>query len=186
MRIVLVAVSLNNVIGADNTLPWKKVPEDLEHFKYRTMNHIVIMGHQTHLSLSHHGKKYLPHRLNVIVTRGGDVHQTVLDVPEENAQVSLLSPDQLTDKVLEEYEEKFPHRHLCFIGGMSIYQKVLQEKWVDRVCITRIKETVPLDRVKDPATIRYWNDDLLTGYHPISKYPLGKTVHIVEEYSKNE
>jgi len=65
-RVYLVAaVAGNGVIGAKGKLPWR-LPEDLRHFKALTLGHPVIMGRLTWESL---GKKALPGRENIVVTR---------------------------------------------------------------------------------------------------------------------
>ena len=40
---LIVAVSENNVIGTENTLPWN-LPNDMKYFKEKTIGHTVIMG----------------------------------------------------------------------------------------------------------------------------------------------
>ena len=49
MKLVIshvVALSNNNVIGIDNTLPWN-LKTDLKHFKEYTSNKIILMGRKT-------------------------------------------------------------------------------------------------------------------------------------------
>ena len=46
----IVAISDNNVIGKNSTLPWY-IPVDLKHFKDLTKNTVVIMGRKTADSL---------------------------------------------------------------------------------------------------------------------------------------
>lgn len=61
---LIVAFAKNNVIGNNNTLPWR-LPEDLKRFKALTMGHHIIMGRKTYESLG----RLLPGRTTVIVTR---------------------------------------------------------------------------------------------------------------------
>lgn len=60
---IIVARSLNNVIGLDGRLPWNE-PEDMKYFKELTEGSTVIMGRKTWESLP--GK--LVNRDNIIVT----------------------------------------------------------------------------------------------------------------------
>ena len=60
---VIAAVSANNVIGKDGTIPWH-IPEDLKSFKALTLGHTVIMGRLTHESIG----KALPGRVNIVLT----------------------------------------------------------------------------------------------------------------------
>ena len=62
---IIAAVSTNGIIGKNNELPWV-VPEDLKHFKEKTMGHPIIMGWNTWQSI---GEKPLPGRLNIILSR---------------------------------------------------------------------------------------------------------------------
>lgn len=64
---LIVAVSSNGVIGANNTLPWH-LPEDLKRFRALTTGHHIIMGRKTYESLN----RLLPDRTTVIVTRNKD------------------------------------------------------------------------------------------------------------------
>ncbi len=61
---IIVAESINHVIGKDNQLPWH-LPADLKHFKNLTMGHHMIMGRKTYESIG----KPLPGRTSIVVTR---------------------------------------------------------------------------------------------------------------------
>lgn len=61
---IIVAVANQNVIGINNTLPWR-LPEDLKRFRALTTGHHIIMGRKTYESLG----RLLPNRTTVIVTR---------------------------------------------------------------------------------------------------------------------
>ncbi|MGB9148785.1 MAG: dihydrofolate reductase, partial [Burkholderiales bacterium] len=64
---LIVAMSNNRVIGANNTLPWH-LPADLKHFRSLTMGHAIIMGRKTHESIG----KPLPGRRNIVVSANKD------------------------------------------------------------------------------------------------------------------
>ena len=59
----VVALSNNNVIGVNNSLPWN-LKTDLAHFKNYTSNKIIIMGRKTYESIG----RPLPNRINLIVS----------------------------------------------------------------------------------------------------------------------
>ncbi len=61
---IIVAMSRNRVIGADNAIPWH-LPEELKRFKRITLGHHIIMGRKTWDSIG----RPLPGRTTVIVTR---------------------------------------------------------------------------------------------------------------------
>jgi dihydrofolate reductase len=60
---IIAAMSLNRVIGKDNQLPWH-YSEDLQHFKNLTLDHVIVMGYNTYLSIG----KPLPKRRNIVLT----------------------------------------------------------------------------------------------------------------------
>src|SRR5665213_1186932 len=65
MKIVLVvAVAENNVIGRNGALPWH-LKSELGHFRRLTLNHPVLMGRNTYLSIG----KPLKDRTNIVLTR---------------------------------------------------------------------------------------------------------------------
>lgn len=66
---LVVAMSVNRVIGLDNRLPWR-IPEELQHFKQVTMGKPIIMGRKTFDSI---GRRLLPGRKSIILTRDLDL-----------------------------------------------------------------------------------------------------------------
>lgn len=63
-KIIIAAVSQNNVIGSQGTMPWHS-KEEFKHFKSTTTGYPIIMGRNTFKSLG----KPLKNRLNIIITR---------------------------------------------------------------------------------------------------------------------
>lgn len=61
--ILVVAMSLNRVIGCGNKLPWT-LKSDLRHFRKLTMGHTVVMGRKTYESIG----KPLEGRRNIVMT----------------------------------------------------------------------------------------------------------------------
>lgn len=61
---LIVAMSINGVIGKDNRLPWH-LPADLKRFKELTMGHTIVMGRKTWDSIN----RLLPGRRTVVVSR---------------------------------------------------------------------------------------------------------------------
>ncbi len=60
----IAAVARNGVIGYRNQLPWH-LPADLRFFKRTTLNHHVIMGRKSFLSIG----RPLPRRINIVISR---------------------------------------------------------------------------------------------------------------------
>ena len=67
---LVVARSLNNVIGNNGDIPWK-VRGEQKLFKEITMNSVLIMGRKTFESIG----RPLPGRETIIVTRNAQYHQ---------------------------------------------------------------------------------------------------------------
>ena len=65
---MIVAVSDNNVIGKNGTMPWH-LKTDLQRFKKLTENHTIIMGKNCFNSIG----KPLPNRTNIVVSSNTDL-----------------------------------------------------------------------------------------------------------------
>lgn len=67
MIALVAAISENNCIGKNGTLPWY-IPEDMKHFRTLTDGKTVLMGRKTWESIP---EKYqpLPNRKNIVITR---------------------------------------------------------------------------------------------------------------------
>lgn len=64
MIALVVAMDANNLIGADNALPWH-LSADLKHFRRLTMGHALVMGRRTYESIG----RPLDGRENIVVSR---------------------------------------------------------------------------------------------------------------------
>lgn len=127
MRIsIIAAVATNGTIGRDNDLPWH-MGADLKRFKTLTTGHHFIMGRRTFDSI---GRKPLPNRTNVIVTR--DASYTA-----EGAKVvgSLGEAIQLAAAAHD--EEPF------IGGGAQIFEQAIHN--AHRMYITRVHADIPGD-----------------------------------------
>lgn len=66
MKSIVVAYDKNFGIGAENDLLWlRDLPDDLKHFKDKTMGQAIIMGHKTYDSIG----RPLPGRQNIVISR---------------------------------------------------------------------------------------------------------------------
>ena len=104
---IVVAIARDNVIGKDNTLPWR-IPEDLRRFRQITTGGALIMGRRTHDSIG----KPLPQRLNIVVTRA----QTNI-----NGCQSASSPEAALNIARDSGKKIF------IIGGEQIYRQLLPQ-----------------------------------------------------------
>ena len=62
----IIALDNNLGLAKDNIIPWK-CKKDMEFFKRKTINNIVIMGFKTLISLPK--EEPLKDRLNIVITR---------------------------------------------------------------------------------------------------------------------
>ncbi|MFN2491871.1 MAG: dihydrofolate reductase [Pyrinomonadaceae bacterium] len=114
MIIGIVAVDRNGAIGKDGKLPWH-YSADLKFFKATTIGNACVMGHKTWLTL----KRPLPDRLNIVLTRRGDLPaQDNVRVARDVESVLLLANDLKCD--------------LFVIGGAQVYRSFLPfiENWI--------------------------------------------------------
>ena len=94
LEVVLVAAAASNgTIGREGDLPWR-LPRDLKRFKALTKGHPMIMGRKTWESI---GKRPLPGRPTVVVTRQGDYELptgvvSASDLPQALALAAELGP----------------------------------------------------------------------------------------------
>lgn len=116
---IIVAASLNNVIGKDNKLPWR-LKDDMKHFVEVTKGKAVLMGRKTLDSLP----GVLPNRRNYVLTRNSD-YKTYGAVDVFNN----------IEKVLE-YAKVTREEEIVVIGGEEIYRQMLP--LADRVYMTRV------------------------------------------------
>ncbi len=121
----IVAVSANDVIGANNDLPWD-IPEDLKFFRDKTKGRALIMGRKTFESVGHP----LPHRLNVVVTRQADY--------DPKAESVIVRPDlQSAIEYCATQTSKFGEE-IFIIGGGEIFKESMD--LVNVIYLTRIHQ----------------------------------------------
>lgn len=120
----IVAVSENEVIGANNALLWH-FAEDLAYFKKRTTGKIMIMGRKTFDSF----KKPLSKRFHIVISRKNidSLFENVKYVNSLTEAYTLAEQMTLTDNWPEE---------VMIVGGGEIYKETLKD--ADFLYITRI------------------------------------------------
>lgn len=120
---LLAAVSLNNVIGRDNTLPWR-IPSDLTRFRHITMGATLIMGRRTYESLP---AQKLPGRNLIVLTEGGGANvPRIRFIPSLEEALDVTKDDRV-----------------FVIGGATVFERALA--WADEVLITRVLADVEGD-----------------------------------------
>jgi len=120
---LVVAMSINGVIGSDNQLPWH-LADDLKFFKALTTGHTVLMGRKTFDSIG----KALPNRQNLVLTRQPD-----LTLPGAICCANLPEAIQIARRAQE--------TDLFVIGGAEIYRLALP--FVHTFYMTRVWVEIP-------------------------------------------
>ena len=131
---IIVAKSINNVIGVDGDLPWH-LSEDLKNFKAITMGKPIIMGRATFESIG----RPLPGRRNIIITR-----QT--DYKVEGAEI-FLSPESALEAIKDAEE-------VMIIGGGQIYTALFDQ--VNRIYITYVEINIDGDTFFPEIDYAFW------------------------------
>ena len=125
MKISLVAaVAENFAIGKDNKLLWH-LSNDLKFFKTYTLGKVIVMGRKTFESI---GKKALPGRINVVVTR------------DPSIRVENVLIFKTLDSVLEHFKNT---EEICIVGGAQMYHEALPK--ADVLVLTRVKVSPEAD-----------------------------------------
>lgn len=124
---IVVAMTLERVIGNNGELPWRQLPSDLTRFKLFTMNAgAVIMGRKTYESILARNGKPLPGRRHIVLTRG--------NIPHAHESVQFVgSPGEACAEVAANGERA------CVIGGGEIFQLFLAMPQMKKIFITTIK-----------------------------------------------
>lgn len=115
---IIVAMSLNRVIGVNNSLPWR-LSEDLKHFKSLTSGNTIIMGRKTYESIG----KPLPNRRNIVISRNVNTSYEGVEVVHSLDDAFTISKND---------------NNIFVIGGSNIYEQALDR--VDILYITEIKK----------------------------------------------
>ena len=109
MKVALIAaMDRKRAIGSKNALPWH-LPEDLRHFRARTIGKPVLMGRLTWESIG----RSLPQRLNIVVSARADyaLPEGVLLAQDIDQGLALAARDGA---------------EVCMvIGGAGIYRQTL-------------------------------------------------------------
>lgn len=133
---IIVAISENNGIGYNNTLPWN-IKEDLKIFSKLTRgnnNNAIIMGRNTFESLPN---KFLPKRDNLILS-------SCIIIDEKREEHIIKTFDNI-DSIIKFCNTK-NYQEVWIIGGQLIYESFLRKHIVSRLFITKINKKYLCDK----------------------------------------
>ena len=127
---LIVAVDRNWGIGCNNEL-LARIPEDMKHFREKTLGKTVVMGRKTFESLPNGA---LPDRENIVFTRNKEFSAENVEVflcdAESSGQMFFYIPKNSDD--------------MFVIGGAEIYKFFLP--YCKRAYVTKIDAEFPADR----------------------------------------
>ena len=129
---LIVAQTENNVIGKNNSIPWK-LPSDLKRFKELTTNNIIIMGRKTFESI---GSKPLPNRINIVISKENSTFESINN-KQDNNLICLQDLDAALLFAEEQTRKKDPDAYFFVIGGTSLFEYCLPEK-AQKIFLTTI------------------------------------------------
>lgn len=101
MIVMIWAQDDNGLIGKNDVLPWH-LPNDLQFFKEKTLNQIIVMGRTTFEGMN---KRVLPNRKTIILTRDTQYCADNVDVCHS----------------VEEIVERSKKETIYIVGGSSVY-----------------------------------------------------------------
>ncbi|SMQ69064.1 dihydrofolate reductase [Devosia lucknowensis] len=119
---LIAAVARNNVIGADQTIPWR-IPSDFAWFKQTTMGKPMVMGRKQFETFP----RPLPGRPHIVVTRQHDYVREGVIVRRSLAE-ALAAAKRLA--------EASPEDEIMVIGGGDIYAQAIE--LADRLYISHV------------------------------------------------
>jgi thymidylate synthase/dihydrofolate reductase len=137
MFTLVAAISKNNGLGLDNSIPWHS-PQDLRHFLNLTMGNVVIMGNNTFKSL----KQPLGNRINIVLSKNEQERE--YNAPN-NAKVIIKNSEW---KMIE-YCSSIKNKELFIIGGSQIYKLALDMGLIYKLIITIIPNEYKCDTFLD-------------------------------------
>lgn len=159
--ISILAVANNDVIGTSNNLPWPCIKKDMEFFKNKTTDNIVVMGKNTWDSIP---PKYrpLPDRFNIVISSQPKV---------DGADYTANSIGEAMKYCRDKENSFFKGKDVYIIGGAKVYTQFAP--LVDELYITRILADFPGDITVPMTTLLVGMDavDYRVVYNPIVTDP---------------
>ncbi|WP_373767458.1 type 3 dihydrofolate reductase [Glaesserella sp.] len=122
---VIVARTLNKVIGKDNRMPWH-LPADLAWFRENTLGKPVIMGRKTYESIG----RLLPKRPNIILSRSGFSVEGAYAAENLEQAVGLAKNFANSDEIM-------------IIGGGELFRQAMP--LADKLYLTEIQAEIDGD-----------------------------------------
>ncbi|MBN2571503.1 MAG: dihydrofolate reductase [Ignavibacteriales bacterium] len=137
-KIIIAAISENNVIGKDGKLPWQSKKE-LKHFREQTFGYPIIMGRKTYEGIG----KELDGRLNIVISKNKKLN---------TKKESIIIFNNFEKAV--DYCEKENFEKIYFIGGESIFREAI--KIADKIILSKFYYSVEGDKLFPEIDQNIW------------------------------
>lgn len=130
---LIVATTINNVIGKDNQMPWH-LPADLAWFRQNTTGKPVIMGRKTFESIG----RPLPKRINIVLSRKPFEHEGVIwkdslesavDLVKDSEEILLLGGGELFKQYLPQADKLYFTQIQAEIDGDTFFPELNWDEW---------------------------------------------------------
>ena len=119
---IIVAHSLNNVIGSKGKIPWK-IPGEQKQFKELTTNNAIVMGRNTYEEIG----KALPNRMNIVITTKNIDNNDIYTVDSLQSAIELANNHD---------------GDIYIIGGETLYKAAIDELDISDLYITVINMNI--------------------------------------------
>lgn len=154
---LIVATSLNDVIGLNNKIIWK-LKDDMKFFRSYTMNKHLIMGRKTADSLG----VPLPNRFNMVLTRSSEHFERLMQLGFTCASDLQLAIQMLEYPVTCAYWNHKQPAEIVIIGGAQIYDEAMKLGIIDEILYTVVTAEVEGDAFFDPLAYGFdWKKELV-------------------------
>lgn len=154
---IIAAMTSNQVIGVDGSLPWKNLPQDWNHFVNLTIDKVLLVGRKT-FGLEDPSLAHIRHCRACVV-----VSQTMTEEDLIAVQVASGNEHMKTDLLLaSSFEEALELARSkkstddgkidCWVGGGErIYKEALRHPDAVEVQLTHVDMTVDTEHSRDVA-----------------------------------
>ena len=130
----ILAIDCKNGLAKNGIIPWKS-KTDLKFFRNNTINHYVVMGINTLLSLPH--SQPLHNRMNIIITNQIEKYSTIY---KDFKNIFFFNIEQTIQYMTTNINYTF-----FIIGGNQIYNLLLP--YCSTILVTKIKQDYNCDLI---------------------------------------
>lgn len=160
----IAAVARNGVIGHHNRLPWH-LPADLQFFRQTTLNHHVIMGRKSFLSIG----RPLSKRINIVLSRNPHFAAAGVQIAHSIAEALSLA-------------HQAGEQEAFIIGGSQVYHDSLP--FWQRLYLTEVDATPEGDAFFPEIDWSEWRVVREERHAPDAYNELGYTFKLLERLTR--